>query len=113
MSSSFTPPASKPVAFTAAPRQIPPSAIQYLVLPDIAYPSASRRLNEQGLVVVAVFMDTEGLPQQVQIAQSSGYDRLDQAALVGVRRARFRPYTDNGQALAGWARIPIPFELEH
>jgi protein TonB len=102
-----------PPAPPPPPRMIPPSAIQYAVLPDIVYPSASRRLGEQGLVVVAVYMDTAGVPQQVQVVQSSGFDRLDRAALAGVRTARFRPYTENGQPVAGWARIPIPFELEN
>ncbi len=94
-----------------APVVLPPSAIQYLALPDVVYPSASRRLNETGLVVVAVWVGTDGLPQQVELAQSSGYERLDRAALEGVRRARFKPYLLNGRATAGWARIPIPFEL--
>jgi protein TonB len=106
-------PSAPPAPLAPAPRQIPPSAIQYRVLPDIQYPNASRRLNEQGLVVVAVYMDTEGLPQQVQVVQSSGFERLDRAAVKGVKRARFRPYTENGLPLAGWARIPIPFELEN
>lgn len=107
------PAAPAPAAPPPPPRLIPPSAIQYRVLPDIVYPTASRRLNEQGLVIVAVYMDTEGLPQQVQVVQSSGFDRLDRAAVAGVRKARFQPYTQNGQPLAGWARIPIPFELEN
>ena len=38
--------------------------------------------------------------------------KLDEAALEGVRQARFKPPTENGRALSGWARIPIPFELE-
>jgi hypothetical protein len=29
-----------------------------------------------------------------------------------VRLARFKPPTQNGEPTAGWARIPIPFELE-
>lgn len=110
------PPAPPPVATSQtsppAPRQIPPSAIAYRVWPDVDYPDRSRRLGEQGLVIVAVFIDTDGQPRRVQIARSSGFDRLDQAALAGVRLARFKPYTENGLALAGWARIPIPFELE-
>lgn len=111
------PPASPappaPPAPPPPPRMLPPSAIQYVVLPDIVYPSASRRLNEQGLVVVAVYMDTAGVPQQVQVVQSSGFERLDRAALAGVRTARFKPYAENGRPVAGWARIPIPFELEN
>jgi periplasmic protein TonB len=93
-------------------RDLPASAIQYLEPPAPAYPRASRRLGESGLVVVRVFVDADGMPRQLQIAQSSGFVRLDEAALEGVRRARFKPPTENGRPTAGWARIPIPFELE-
>ncbi|MCL4738205.1 MAG: TonB family protein [Burkholderiaceae bacterium] len=107
------PPAPEPAPAPPAPKLIPASAIEYLVLPDIVYPASSRRLNEQGLVIVAVHVDAAGVPQEVRLTQSSGFDRLDRAALAGVRRARFKPYTEGGQPTAGWARIPIPFELEN
>lgn len=102
-----------PSAPPPPPREIPPAAIQYLEPPSPGYPRLSRRLNESGLVVVRVFVDVDGLPRTVQVVQSSGYARLDEAALEGVRRARFRPYAENGRPTAGWARIPIPFELEN
>lgn len=101
------PPAPPPPA-----RELPASAIQYLEPPAPSYPRASRRLGESGLVIVRVFVDADGLPRQLQVAQSSGFARLDEAALDGVRRARFKPPTENGRPTAGWARIPIPFELE-
>lgn len=104
------PPAPPPAP--AAPRELPASAIQYLEPPAPVYPRASRRLGESGLVVVRVFVDADGLPRQLQVLQSSGHARLDEAALDGVRRARFTPPTENGRPTAGWARIPIPFELE-
>lgn len=94
------------------PPQIPPAAIQYRVLPDVVYPPASRRLGETGLVIVAVWVGEDGEPLELQIAQSSGHERLDRAALAGVRRARFQPWRVDGRPRAGWARIPIPFELE-
>lgn len=97
---------------TVAPADIPSSDIRYRVLPDITYPAVSRRLGEAGLVIVAVLVDVDGLPSEVQIVQSSGYERLDRAALDGVRRARFEPYLRQGRPSAGWVRIPIPFELE-
>lgn len=103
------PPASAP---PAAPRELPASAIQYLEPPAPVYPRASRRAGEAGLVVVRVFVDAEGHPRQLQVLQSSGFVRLDEAALEGVRQARFKPPTENGRPTAGWARIPIPFELE-
>lgn len=103
------PPAPPP---PAPPRELPASAIQYLEPPAPVYPRASRRLNEAGLVVVRVFVGSDGLPRQLQLLQSSGFARLDEAALESVRHARFKPPTENGQPTAGWARIPIPFELE-
>ena len=101
-----------PPAPTPPPKNIPASAIQYLEPPAPEYPRLSRRLGEAGLVVVRVYVDEAGLPRSVQLAQSSGFARLDDAALAGVQRARFKPYSENGVPTAGWARIPIPFELE-
>ena len=95
-----------------APVLIPATAVQYRVLPDVRYPTASRRLDESGLVIVAVFVDTAGLPQDVRLEKSSGFERLDRAALAGVRQARFKPFVMDGRPTAGWVRIPIPFELE-
>jgi protein TonB len=96
----------------APPKELPASLVQYRVLPQISYPALSRRLNETGTVVVRVFVDAEGMPRDVRVAESSGFARLDDAAVDGVRKARFKPPTENGQPVTGWARIPIPFELE-
>ncbi len=106
------PPVAPASATAPVARELPASAIQYLEPPEPAYPRASRRAGEAGLVIVRVFVGADGLPRQLQVLQSSGFARLDEAALDGVRRARFKPPTENGQPTAGWARIPIPFELE-
>jgi len=101
-----------PPAPPPEPPQIPPSAVQYLEAPVLQVPPASARAGESGRSVVRVLIDEHGLPRTVQIAQSSGFKRLDDAALAAVRRARFRPYTERGQPQAGWALIPLTFELE-
>ncbi|MFO1334225.1 MAG: energy transducer TonB [Piscinibacter sp.] len=106
------PPAPPASAAPAPPRELPASAIQYLDPPAPVYPRASRRNAEAGLVVVRVFVGVDGVPRQLQLLHSSGFARLDEAALEGVRQARFKPPTENGRAISGWARIPIPFELE-
>lgn len=95
-----------------APKEIPASAIEYLLAPMPEYPRLSRRLREAGTVIVRVFVDEAGVPRTVQIAQSSGFKRLDEAAAGAVLKARFKPYTEAGRPTAGWARIPFPFELE-
>ncbi|WP_280154481.1 energy transducer TonB [Piscinibacter sp. XHJ-5] len=94
------------------PRTIPASAVQYLDPPVLEYPRASRRAGEAGRVIVRVYIDEAGVPRQLLISKSSGFARLDDAALAAVRAARFRPYTENGQPTAGWASIPLAFDLE-
>ncbi len=96
----------------AAPQQIPPSAVQYLVEPAPEYPRLSARAGETGRVMVRVLIDAGGLPREVQVGRSSGFPRLDAAALAAVQKARFRPPTLNGQPVFGWANVPIDFGLE-
>lgn len=91
---------------------MPSSSAAYLNNPRPAYPSISRRMGEQGKVVLRVFIDAEGTPQQIEIRQSSGYERLDQQALDAVRRWRFVPGKRNGVPEAMWNIVPINFVLE-
>ena len=49
----------------------------YLTNPKPAYPPEARRRKQQGLVVLNVFITSEGNPQRVEVAQSSGYVLLD------------------------------------
>jgi len=106
----LAPPA--PPAPPPAPKIIPASLVQYLEPPAPEYPRLSRRNAESGRVVVRVFIDTAGMPNSVQVSSSSGFMRLDDAALAAVQKARFKPYTENGQPTAGWTYVPINFELE-
>ncbi len=106
----IAPPA--PPAPPPPPRVIPASAVQYLEPLALEYPRLSKRLAETGRVVVRVFIDEAGLAHTTQLNKSSGFARLDEAALSAVQKARFKPYTENGRAVSGWAYIPIEFELE-
>jgi protein TonB len=105
-------PPPAPPAPAAPARTIPASAVQYLEPPVPVYPRASRRAGESGRVVLRVFIDEAGLPRQLQVQVSSGFARLDEAALAAVSKARFKPYSDNGQPVAGWALVPLSFDLE-
>ncbi len=94
-----------------APKTIPASAVQYLVPPAPAYSRVSARMKESGKALIRVYIDEAGMPHNVQLATSTGFARLDDAALAAVRNCRFKPYLENGVAVAGWAAIPIEFEL--
>lgn len=95
----------------AAPRMLPAAAVQFLVPPAPVYSRISAKMRESGQALVRVFIDEAGMPRNVQLVTSTGFARLDDAALTAVRNARFKPYLENGVAVAGWASIPIEFEL--
>jgi len=88
------------------------SEVGYVRAPQPVYPAISRRLGEQGETLLRVLIDTDGRPAQVVVAQSSGVDRLDEAAVTAARRALFHPYRPQGQAQTVWVLIPIAFTLE-
>lgn len=72
----------------------------------------SKRLNEQGKVVVRVLISSTGQPLKAELKQSSGYDRLDQSALATVMKWRYVPGKRNGVAEDMAFNVPITFLLE-
>jgi protein TonB len=92
--------------------QLPSSDAGYLQNPKPPYPALSRRLNEQGKTTVRVMIGVDGLPQRAEIAKSSGFDRLDQAAMATVMRWRYVPGKRGGVAEAMWFNVPINWVLE-
>ena len=72
----------------------------------------SKRLNEQGKVVVRALIGTDGTASQASIKSSSGYDRLDQAALATVLKWRYVPGKRGGVAEAMWFDVPVNWVLQ-
>lgn len=107
-------PAPLPAPASPAPPRIelPSTQADYLNNPPPAYPRLSRRLGEQGKVVLRVLINTDGRAEQAQVVTSSGYERLDQTALATVQAWRYVPGKRNGVAEAMWFNIPIQFVLE-
>lgn len=98
---------------TGSPSLVEPSAdADYLKNPPPGYPRISRRNGEQGTVIVRVFISTHGTPEKAEVRTSSGFARLDQAALEAVQRWRFVPGRRNGTPEAMWFNIPVRFILE-
>lgn len=115
------PPVAAPVAEAPAPPPAPPapprvelpsSDADYLQNPKPAYPPISKRLGEQGKVLVRVLIGVDGNAQKAEIKQSSGFDRLDQSAMATVLRWRYTPGKRAGLAEAMWFNVPINFVLE-
>jgi len=77
------------------------------------YPRASLMRREEGRVIVRVSIDTRGEVSAATVQRSSGHERLDEAALDAARKARFKPYTENGVAYPAMADIPFDFVLRN
>lgn len=85
----------------------------YLSNPAPRYPLASRRLGEQGTVVLRVEVSESGTVSRLDVGSSSGSERLDRAALATVANWRFEPARRGRMAVASAVEVPIIFRLEN
>lgn len=75
------------------------------------YPIESRRKREQGTVVLALVLGTDGKVSDIRVTQSSGHSRLDAAALSAVRKWRWSPTLRDGTPVLVRGTVEIPFVL--
>lgn len=83
----------------------------YLNNPKPPYPSLSRRLGEEGVVLLRVHVTATGMPERIQLAKSSGFERLDEAALQAVSSWKFVPARQGKISVAAWVQVPVSFQL--
>ncbi|WP_175948646.1 energy transducer TonB [Burkholderia pyrrocinia] len=76
------------------------------------YPSMSRRRGETGTAYVHFIIGVTGKIESVQLQKSSGYPRLDEAALDATRASTCPPYIENGQAIRAAHTLPFNFTLD-
>lgn len=77
-----------------------------------AYPALSRRLGEEGKLVLRVELDEKGRVNVAQVVNSSGFKRLDEAAMTAVKTWRCNPPVRNGQPVRAVALQPFNFVLQ-
>jgi protein TonB len=104
-----TPPAAAPTApAIRTGAVIQPGA--YCAKPD--YPSASRRMEEEGTVTLKFLIGADGKVMQADVEKSSGFTRLDEAARNALSKCQFRPGTVDGKPEQSWASIKYTWRLE-
>ncbi|SKB57068.1 energy transducer TonB [Sphingopyxis flava] len=118
-----SPPPPVPVALAPAPAAppappAPPATVEaddlsahMLSSTPPSYPRESRRQREEGTVLLALTLDVDGSVAAISVAQSSGFRRLDEAALRAVRKWRWAPTIRRGQAVMVKGLVEIPFIL--
>lgn len=109
------PPPTKPTPVAAAPAG--PVAVSDLEERMIEgkpprYPMESRRKREEGTVLLRLIIGVDGRVEQVTVAQSSGFDRLDQAALQAASGWRWQPMMRDGAPVEVRGVMSIPFVLK-
>lgn len=77
------------------------------------YPALSRRLGEQGVVVLKVLISPAGRADEIQVQKSSGFKRLDDAAISAIRDWRFIPASQAGIPVAAWHEWAWEFKLKN
>ena len=114
---------SVPVA--APPAEIKPSAppaeayvqprfdADYLKNPAPNYPPLSRRMREEGKVILRVLVSAQGSADSVEVKTTSGSQRLDDAAVNTVKQWKFIPARRGDSAVPSAVLVPIIFKLEH
>ncbi|WP_240825970.1 energy transducer TonB [Desulfovibrio sp. UIB00] len=76
-----------------------------------SYPALSRRMGEEGRVVLNVLVKADGTAGAVSVKRSSGFPRLDDAASNAVRVWRFEPYKIGGLAADHEYSVVVDFSL--
>lgn len=113
LSSMQTNKASSLVAADGASQLVGDKARRVIHMPKPHYPMASRRLKEQGLVMVKLCVNEQGIVGEVGVSKSSGFHGLDQSALTTLAQWRFAPITANSARLSSQCfQTPVQFTLE-
>ncbi len=76
------------------------------------YPMLSRKRKEQGTVWMLLLVSKDGLVTELKLKKTSGFDRLDQAALQAVKKWKFQPARKEGQPIDYWYELPLKFSLQ-
>jgi protein TonB len=115
-----TPVVSAPPAnpVPAMPQTLPadtaPKTVEHLscAIPPPVYPALSRRNGDSGTVLVKIVIDTGGRIETADVARSSGFPRLDDAAVQAVLQSHCRAHVENGQGIRSAALVPFRFTLD-
>lgn len=79
--------------------------------PPPAYPPLARRRGQEGTVQLDVLVNSRGGVNAVRLAETSGHDLLDRAAMAGVQTWLFEPGKRGEQTIDMWVRVPIRYAL--
>ncbi|WP_334119716.1 energy transducer TonB [Limnobacter sp.] len=109
------PPAQQATPAPEAPAPVTPPRTDaaHLNNPAPQYPALSRRLGEQGRVMLDVYILPDGSVGEIKLNKSSGFPRLDNAALQAVKNWKYVPAKRGNKPIAFWYVQPVSFVLNN
>ncbi|EDZ99014.1 TonB family protein, partial [Burkholderia sp. H160] len=109
-----TPPAAaapaigKPTMEISAPKNV--SHVECNIAhPD--YPTLSKRRHETGIASVRFVIGLSGKLENIELTKSSGYSRLDAAAVAAMHASACKPYLENGEPVRATYTQSFNFDL--
>lgn len=91
----------------------PPEFDTKEIASDLIYPPIALRSGIEGRVILELFVDRNGIVQQVRILQESPEDRgFGDAALKAFLNRKGKPAVANGEAVSARYRYPVTFKLK-
>lgn len=107
-------PVAKPPPPPAAVVRVPPKVNPRRPMPitNDDYPPQSRRLGEEGVTQVRLYVLADGSIGDVQVVKSSGFPRLDEQAVKKLKRWRVNPGTEDGKPVPMWMELNVKWQIE-
>jgi periplasmic protein TonB len=99
------PPPRPPVASTSVKAVSIPN-------PDDLYPATARNAGQEGRPVVTVCVSEANKLESVELADSSSFPLLDEAAVKVAKGGRFKAATVEGKPVRQCVKLPIKFQLK-
>ena len=78
--------------------------------PNPKYSTEARKAKLQGVVILFLVVDADGLPRNIKVEKSLGKG-LDEEAIKVVERWRFKPATKAGKPVAASVHVQVAFHL--
>ncbi|WP_133663864.1 energy transducer TonB [Paraburkholderia sp. BL10I2N1] len=102
------PAVGKPTMALSAPKSVAHLDCS-IVAPD--YPALSKRRGETGTAYVRFVVGLTGKIESIELKKSSGYNRLDDAAVAAMHDSACKPYVENGEPVRVTYTQPFTFGL--
>jgi periplasmic protein TonB len=107
-----TEPTVGPGSAVPVPAIVPPQADPRFPFTEPDYPVPDIRMGHEGTVWLTIEILPNGRVGAVHIDKSSGFDRLDAAAVREAHKWRMQPGTQDGIAIPMYKRVPVTFRLK-